>query len=55
MHLKNFFIYLHMCFWTKVIGNGCIYSNMVLKSTFILYLPNNGEVKNKADQSLPLE
>lgn len=36
-------------------GNGCDYSSIFLKSTFIIYLFDKGEVKNKTNESLPLE
>lgn len=35
-------------------GNGCVYS-IFFKSTFVIYLLDKGDVKNKADESLPLE
>lgn len=54
MLLKNFFTRLRKCFWVKVIGNGYIDSNFLLKSTFVVHLLDHGEGKRK-QMSLPPE
>lgn len=53
MQLKNFFTRLRKCFWVKVIGNGYIDSNFLLKSTFVVHLLDHGEGKKKTDESPP--